>query len=212
MVLSHCQTLFPCFLGNSNGDCERHLANVRERGVNRSILQVVFCDHLRQHMGGRQKHFIADTTGFTGDSTQTDAGENTGIIPLPRAIGSAGIRNRLKRTAAGKDSATFGQFIGLFGNTFGSGCWIGQGENNRSLVDLCHQAQHFFRESSGCTGRTDQHMRLYRPYRLNKTGRGRSCAYGRLCVARSSRCFKQFQISRCTGTCSLVLSIGGYSK
>ena len=134
--------------GDRRPDPGRNLADLRQRRIETSLLEVGFADHLGQCMSGRHEHLVGHQPCLARDRAEPDAGEDVGIVALARHEGFAVDRDGIVGTAAGKQRAPAGVAVGLFGRAFGLRRRVGERENDRLLVDLGHRAQHLGRERS----------------------------------------------------------------
>jgi len=86
----------------------------------------------------------------------------------PRVILPVVVCHRGKRRSTGEDAATLGVGIGLLGGALCLAGRIGQGKDDRGLIDVGHQLQDLLVEGSALGSSSDQDIGTHLAHRLRQ--------------------------------------------
>ena len=155
---------------NGGSDVPRDLPYSRQRRIEAALRKVGLAHVVRQRMRRRHEHLVSDALRAARNRAEPYAGEDVGIVALPRHERAPVEAHRVERAAARKERAPAGVAVGFFGGAFGFRRRIGQREYDGALIQARHLLEHFARERAAHGGDADDRGGLERPDGGEKIG------------------------------------------
>src|SRR5260370_20239887 len=101
-----------------------------------------------ERMGGGHEHLVGHQSCSARDRAKTDAGEDVGIVTLPRHEGLAVEFYRIVWAAACEQRAALSMAVGFLRGAFRLLGWGVQRQHHRSIADSRHALKYPPRESA----------------------------------------------------------------
>lgn len=92
--------------GHANGNVHGHVADARQRRIQRSALNIAGLHEVGQLLGGDEEHFVGYVVSTRADHAQANAWEDVGIVALARVEGLVTDLDRWEGRARREDHAS----------------------------------------------------------------------------------------------------------